>query len=216
MNEPFRLRTIAACAILLLLMIFGARLIGRELAAPFNGLDRLARFDVPPAPPEEIEFPDAIRAIDWDAPAAAPAPKAKSKPALAPLTAAAEMSAPVLLTRIAAEVKLYFGQEEPDLETMAASLGLSDAQKSRVSGLLEWRTWSLDALAVIEADQESKDLVNEMFRDAVKGLLDEAQRGKYEASRSSQLGVFVLRSGNRTESHAMKTVLQELAKPREK
>jgi hypothetical protein len=221
MNEPFRIRTFAAFAILFLLLVFGARRIGRELAAPFEGLERFARWGGSPAAPEESEFSEAIRAIDWDAPVvltpSVPKTKSARKLEVAPVAEVLQdLATDSLVRMISLSLVVGLGSEEPDLDTMTASLGLSDDQKARVAGLIEWRKWSIDSLTRINADPESKDRVNELFREAVKGLLDEAQALKYADSSSVlRLGVVLERAGTETESSVAEAVLKQVVEKRE-
>src|SRR5688572_8200019 len=81
MSPRSRIATLAIGAVVFLALVFGARGIARDLAAPFEGLEQFAKSRGAVAPEPENEFRGSVRSFDWDAPAyASPAPRAKSKP----------------------------------------------------------------------------------------------------------------------------------------
>src|SRR5688572_12601662 len=81
MNARFRIATLATLALFFLAIVLGARLAARRIAAPFDGLEQFARAPRAAARPAEPDYDEFMRRIDWDAPAAAPPPKASVRAA---------------------------------------------------------------------------------------------------------------------------------------
>ncbi|HKS16116.1 MAG TPA: hypothetical protein VJU16_02330 [Planctomycetota bacterium] len=219
-------------ALLFIALVLGARRVGRELASPFEGFERFARTTKAPVVDPDAEFLGAIQAIDWDEsiPAVAenPAvpdalkvlvPTSRETPRLAATLLASAAYTELLATRIAVDVKLYFGvPREPDLESLAASLKLSDSQKARISDLMEWKRWSLESLAGVEQSDEMAKTIEDGYREAVKMELDHAQARDYDKLTAPQgvrlVGEEILdlsQAGDRTVSLSMRRALRALA-----
>ena len=237
MNARSRITTFATLALFFLALVLGARLAVRQIAAPFEGFEQFARMPRAPVPSLEPDFAETIRKIDWDAPVAPAAPAARVKGSVrtAPQVSATrlgrivagetlldaaiekltERSTELVVTSFSFQVVAQ--EQEPDLESLTAALKLTESQKASISGLIDWRKWSIDALTDLKADEESKERVNESFREAVTSLLDAAQAKKYGEMNSGALLVPQTRGavtlalkelGTTTQSEAMKTYLK--------
>ena len=214
MSSRSRITTFVICAVVFLALVFVARGIARGLAAPLDGLEQFAKARGVVAPEPENEFRESIRNIDWDAPAyASPAPRLRSSSRALPrlaLTRALRIEADeplvALSLRQLAEVEVRAVLVvEPDLETLTSTLNLNDGQKAMVSSLLEWRRWSLDALAEVDGEAESKERINKSFRDAVESMLDANQAQKFqEQGSTTSVGQVLLQAGARTDSNALR------------
>jgi hypothetical protein len=204
---------VAVIALLLALIagMWGARLAARNLLVPLAGLDRLDFSAKPHVSEPEPVIEEMIRAIDWDAPAPAPSTgMARSNPSTTARAGRAftlSMSSGEALavpkeTEIRAGVmRLVFESvgerefqavlilgDEPNIETMASTLNLSDSQKARISALMEWKRATLEALTDAEkADPERIRKIEDYFRAALDLELDQDQARQYAKSRSTVL-----------------------------
>lgn len=181
MNDRLRVLTLAGLLLFLLSTALALRHAGREIAMPFEGLERLAR--TPRAPANETpEFTESVRTVDWDAAEyrrAKPNPKSVSKSSFRTATRADVQFKPTLRQLAATQlVSLVLAGDVNDLESLASTLELSASQKERISILLEWRTWSL------EADPERAKAINEGYDAAVALELDRHQAEKYQEMKS--------------------------------
>ena len=233
MSSRSRITTFVICAVVFMALVFGARGIARDLAAPFEGLEKFAKSRGEAAPEPANESQEPIRNIDWDAPAyVAPAPhanfKVKSIPTLdfsrAWRVEAGEALVEISLRQMAEvelkplRVALVLKIGEPDLETLASTLNLTESQKALVAALLEWRKGSIDALTQANGDEDSKERINGSFREAVESLLDPDQARKYKES-SKPLTDLALRAsltevGSLNASQTMRDYLQRVVAER--
>ncbi len=202
-NDRSRALTAAGLLLLLLAGFLGMRAAARSLAAPFEGLERLAHMPKSPAPAAESEFAEAIRTFDWDAPpptVMAVRSKTKLKPvAKTALATSAIVRAELALTlRSSVQVMELRALElegdrvlvnwvsDFDVETLASKLKLSDTQKARIAALMEWRKWSLDSLTAKEkGDARRMKEFEEGFQAAVAMELDQIQAKDYEKLKST-------------------------------
>jgi len=231
MNARFRIATLATLALFFLALVFGARLAVRSFSASFDGWERFARSPKTPVVEPGSEFSDAIQEFDWPDPPAVAAEDPAQPDALRVLATASKESpglvAALLVNtgytelqpiRIAVDVKFYFGlAREHDIDSLAASLKLSDSQKARLSNLIEWRKTMLDALAGIEGSEESAKAVIESFRTALEAELDPAQAQAYQKMKEPGAGIDLLRSLasealNQAKTRTSPLVIQELLK----
>jgi len=233
MSSHSRITTFVICAVVFLALVFGARGIARDLAAPFEGLEQLAKSRGQAAPEPVNEFQEPIRNIDWDAPAyVSPAPRAKFKVKSLPTldfsrawrVEAGEALVEVSLRQLAEvelkplRVDLVLKVGEPDLESLSTQLNLTESQKAMVAALLEWRKGSIDALTQANGDEDSKELINGSFREAVESLLDPDQARKYKESKTPLTRLAVRASltevGSRNASQTMRDYLQRVVAER--
>jgi len=225
---------IAVAFVLLLALFLGARRVGRELAAPFEGFDRLATARpavVAKEPPEagfEIDVPlvevEPSRGSD-DAPpienrvarAGGGTPPRSTNDLHVEKTRlrlAQPLASQLANYRVEMTISLW---SELDVESLASPLNLSDSQKARLSNLIEWRKTMLDALAGIEGSEESAKAVIESFRTALEAELDPAQAQAYQKMKEPGAGVDLLRTLasealNQAKTRTSPLVIQELLK----
>ncbi|HEU4338819.1 MAG TPA: hypothetical protein VFS19_02020 [Planctomycetota bacterium] len=243
MNARVRITTFATLALFFLALVLGARFAVRQIAAPFDGIEHFVRMPRAPAPMAESDYGETIRKIDWDAPvAAAPAAKVKGSTRTAPQVSPARLeriaAGEYLIRAAAVELKegtheLVFTDvsftllslgHEPDLEALTSALKLTEAQKACVAALIDWRKGAIDALTDLKAKDESKERINESFREAVKSLLDAAQAKKYEEMKSGgawQLvqsrgaaTVALTQVGTATQPEFVRTLLKDFVEKR--
>lgn len=202
-NDRSRTLTAAGLLLLLLAAFLGMRAAARSLAAPFEGLERLAQGPKSPAPAPESEFAETIRTIDWDAPASGPAvrsARAKSMPAATPSRPASAIVRAELSLTLRASIQVMELREievegeralltwvcDIDVETLASKLKLSGTQKARIAALMEWRKWTLDSLTAKEkSDPRRLKELEEGFQAAVAMELDQVQAKDYEKLKST-------------------------------
>ena len=190
MTHRSRVVTPAILLLFLLAAVVGVRTAVRELASPFEALERLARLPKASAPDPDSEFAEAIRQIDWEEVAptvmaagsgsnSARASVYASKPAHTLLVGEVLRLAAkqVVLDRTLLELDLsvtFTLSNDLTLDTLAASLKLSESQKARISELMEWRKWSLDALTEAEkSDSERMKKIEDWYHEAMKRELDQ-------------------------------------------
>ena len=233
MSSHSRITTFVICAVVFLALVFGARGIARDLAAPFEGLEQFAKSRGEAAPEPVNEFQEPVRNIDWDAPAyVAPAPRAKFKVKSIPtldFSRAQRIDAGEVLVEISlrhlAEVEftplrvaLVLKVGEPDLESLSTQLNLTESQKAMVAALLEWRKGSIDALTQANGDEDSKERINGSFREAVESLLDPDQARKYKESSKPLTDLAVRASltevGSLNASQTMRDYIQRVVAER--
>jgi len=205
-----RTKVVAVAALLLAIIggLYGARLAARILMGPLAGLDHFVSAPKPHVSESKPVIEETIRDIDLNAPAptigsAGPKPAAPGANraltfSLNSVEAPAESSQELVIT---GALELILGSaengelhmvltlgNEPDLETLASSLGLSDSQKARIAALMEWRRGALDALTDAEKiDAERVQKIEDFYRAALDLELDQNQSRQYSASRSMVL-----------------------------
>lgn len=211
MNHRSRVATTAALLLFLLVSVLAVRGAVRGLTAPFEGLERLAQSRKAAPPQLEPTIEETVRAIDWDAPApepqvraagagSTPAVRAGGLLAVVARREPVELSYQLTLRAIAADEFVYFGAigNEIDIDSLASTLKLSDSQKARIAGLLEWRRWWLDGISDADkANAESMKKFDESFHEAVKMELDQDQAQAYQKIRSPRVQLLEYRGAAR-------------------
>jgi len=203
MNHRSRVATLAVLILFLLVSVLVVRGAVRGLSAPFEGLERLAqaRRAAPPEPERTLE--ETVRAIDWDAPAPGP-PVRKATAAVnsGEVLAVLDRGKAVQL-EFAITLRVGTGEElvswvsighEIDIDSLASSLKLSDSQKARIAGLMEWRRWWDDRLTDAQkADAEGMKKFDESFHEAVRMELEQEQAQAFQKMRPSRVQLLEFR-----------------------
>jgi hypothetical protein len=168
-------------------------------------LERLAQSRKAAPLQQEPTIEETVRAIDWDAPTPGPLVRqadAESKPApadssdvkegdilfLSDKGKAGEFS---LTLRVLASDELaswVVVGNEMNIDSLASTLKLSDSQKARIAGLMEWRRWALDMMTDAQkGDAEGMKKFEESFNEAVRMELDQEQAQAYQKMKSSRV-----------------------------